>query len=1372
MKRQMLLDKADAVFLRFCGLAALWFAGAVMPACAGNALDFEHDDGQYASIPLTLPDTGTIELWFQPESFYDYNTLFDNSCDGNDWEMWIGESGMLYFRIESSKLSYDLTSISGTNEWVHLAATWEKESDSETVDAALWVNGVVRDSLEDGAWTDPGDTFYLCGGHSANTTGDGLMEDVRIWSDVRTASEISGKLYAELSGGEDGLMAYFPMNQSSGTTLVDASANSYDGTLVNMSDDNWFLTDFSWSNLVAYYPFNGSGKDASGNSNDAVVTGCSVDGWMTQGKSTNEYAALPYTLFDGVSNFTFSAFGRLADTDTLYRHILSCAGTNSANELLVCYDTGNERWHFYCGGTKYIVATNAAMSDLAWHHVAVSASNSIYRLWLDGEELGSFECANSVLTVSEGGVFLGQDQDVIGGGFDADQSWNGGLDNVRIYHRALNSEQISALSAETHISYPITFSTSGNGAVAADYYWSAANSATVYVPSNTTLSVEAVPDDGWLFMEWGGGLSGDYSTSNTSFLVTSSNAFTALFSDDADEDGLLNTNETALGSDPRDSDSDDDGLFDGDEVSSYQTDPTLADTDGDGISDGDEVNSYQTDPTLSDTDGDGISDGAEIDGGSNPFLSNEALMASYPFSGSGKDASGNGNDAVVTGCSVDGWMSQGKSTNEYAALPYTLFDGVSNFTFSAFGRLADTDTLYRHILSCAGTNSANELLVCYDTGNERWHLYRGGTKYIVATNAAMSDLAWHHVVLSASNSIYRLWIDGEQVGSVAGTAAALSVSEGGVFLGQDQDVIGGGFDADQSWHGGLDNVCIYQRALSSAEVAELAEETYNGNTYYVAGSAGDDSSDGLSWNTARKTIQAAVNLTVDHDWVMVSNGTYSSGYALSPVDDWKNRVCITNSITVKSVNGPDVTVIDGLDAMRGVYLGGNTVFSGFTVTKGSASAEYWERNDYENFGGGICFGGDGIVSNCIISGNSAYYGGGVSGYSGGEVVDCTLSGNSASSYGGGSYYGTLTGCSVAQNTGSYGGGGSYYSTLTDCAVTGNTATHNGGGGCSYSTLTDCTLTGNTAAKYGGGCVESTLTGCTISSNSSTFGGGSLYSTLTNCTLSGNMASSSGGGCHSCTLTDCILFGNESEDSCGGSGSSTLTGCTLTRNSAATYGGGSGWDTLNNCIVWGNAGGTGSNTYAVKFESYSTTSDPCFTDAANGDYTLRLGSPCIDAGDNDYVTTDTDLAGNDRIVDGSFDGIGTVDIGAYEYQPDQTDSDDDGITDGDEVANGIDPLVSNEGVDSDDDGFSDYEEYVADTSMTNAGDYFSIDIDGNTVCFDSAEGRVYTVQVCTNLVEGGWSTVTNLSGTGTEALLSDPDEDKPEAFYRVQVELSE
>jgi outer membrane protein assembly factor BamB len=61
---------------------------------------------------------------------------------------------------------------------------------------------------------------------------------------------------------------------------------------------------------------------------------------------------------------------------------------------------------------------------------------------------------------------------------------------------------------------------------------------------------------------------------------------------DSDGDGLIDSEEVALGTDPDDPDTDADGLSDGDEVHGtygYVTDPLLDDTDGDGVSDGDEI---------------------------------------------------------------------------------------------------------------------------------------------------------------------------------------------------------------------------------------------------------------------------------------------------------------------------------------------------------------------------------------------------------------------------------------------------------------------------------------------------------------------------------------------------------------------------------------------------------------------------------------------------------------------------------------------------------------------------------------------------------------------------------------------------------------
>lgn len=80
---------------------------------------------------------------------------------------------------------------------------------------------------------------------------------------------------------------------------------------------------------------------------------------------------------------------------------------------------------------------------------------------------------------------------------------------------------------------------------------------------------------------------------------------------DEDRDGLLNGDETKLGTDPRKADSDGDGLKDGDEVKRYKTDPLKRDSDGDGLNDGDEVTDLKTDPTKKDTDGDGATDGDE-----------------------------------------------------------------------------------------------------------------------------------------------------------------------------------------------------------------------------------------------------------------------------------------------------------------------------------------------------------------------------------------------------------------------------------------------------------------------------------------------------------------------------------------------------------------------------------------------------------------------------------------------------------------------------------------------------------------------------------------------------------------------------------------
>jgi len=81
---------------------------------------------------------------------------------------------------------------------------------------------------------------------------------------------------------------------------------------------------------------------------------------------------------------------------------------------------------------------------------------------------------------------------------------------------------------------------------------------------------------------------------------------------DPDGDGLTNAEELAAGTNPTKSDTDADGLSDGQEVKTTKSNPTKPDTDGDGLKDGEEVSTYHTDPLKADTDGDRLKDGEEL----------------------------------------------------------------------------------------------------------------------------------------------------------------------------------------------------------------------------------------------------------------------------------------------------------------------------------------------------------------------------------------------------------------------------------------------------------------------------------------------------------------------------------------------------------------------------------------------------------------------------------------------------------------------------------------------------------------------------------------------------------------------------------------
>ena len=94
---------------------------------------------------------------------------------------------------------------------------------------------------------------------------------------------------------------------------------------------------------------------------------------------------------------------------------------------------------------------------------------------------------------------------------------------------------------------------------------------------------------------------------------------------DSDGDGLKDSEEDAIGTDPFDPDTDGGGAEDGAEVDAGTNpldpadDVQILDSDSDGLSDADELNIYGTDPNNPDTDGGGIYDGVEVAAGTDPL---------------------------------------------------------------------------------------------------------------------------------------------------------------------------------------------------------------------------------------------------------------------------------------------------------------------------------------------------------------------------------------------------------------------------------------------------------------------------------------------------------------------------------------------------------------------------------------------------------------------------------------------------------------------------------------------------------------------------------------------------------------------------------
>lgn len=419
---------------------------------------------------------------------------------------------------------------------------------------------------------------------------------------------------------------------------------------------------------------------------------------------------------------------------------------------------------------------------------------------------------------------------------------------------------------------------------------------------------------------------------------------------------------------------------------------------------------------------------------------------------------------------------------------------------------------------------------------------------------------------------------------------------------------------------------------------------------------GSDLYDGVSWDTAKLTIQAGINTASANDEVWVKTGTYVEKITLKEgVKVYGGYSGVGSTRDIKTC----VTTIDG-------NAGGSVVTSPSGVTTATIIDGFTIRNGSATYGGGIfCSTSSPTIAHNTITENAAHCGGG---------IQCTSASPS------------ILNNTVSANTADDGGGICCFFSSSSPRISGNTLTANTGGAiqCSISspTITDNVIISNSARNDGGGggidCERSsaTITGNRIIGNSAQWYGGAINCsqsapTILNNVIAGNYCEQYGGGIacsnsSSPTISSNTIVAN-SAPYAGGiyctSSSPIISNNTITGNCAYQHGGiscESSSPAISNNIVAFNSSGVGRNggspalrnndVYGNAGQDYSGISagigdmsaDPLLASREYGNPHIQPTSPCRNSG----WASAPGLAALD--MDGQTrTGDGAIDIGADE-----------------------------------------------------------------------------------------------------------------------------
>lgn len=585
--------------------------------------------------------------------------------------------------------------------------------------------------------------------------------------------------------------------------------------------------------LLGYWPLDGDVLDAS----DTGAHGTFVPG---SGDPTERYA--PAQFGDGINlnDFAGGSFDQYISIDQVAEGTFDFTGESMTvslwastpflsidNQTIVAKGTGSS-WRLARDG-----ATSAAgffgglgssaksdplsqfIDDTLMHHlVGVVEAGVGVRLYLDGQLVGSVN-GDAQIGDSEDFLAIGANPGSSGDNF---RTWEGVIDDVAIWNRALSAGEVATLY------------NNGNGVSVGE----ALN------PADT--DEDGIPD----FYENTNGL--DPNVDDTA--------------GDLDGDGLSNLEEFQGGTSPQNADTDEDGLTDGAEVNEHSTDPVTADSDGDGLSDGEEVTGAlnpfleaalrdpfeagvdpagdPTNPNDEDSDDDGFDDQVEIEFNSNPNDPDSApsswqigLKGYWPLDKASYDAAGDDMFPDASGRGFPGQLAGTSTTPLWFGSPFypavVRLDGFDQRIEiqgepDEFANAGGNLTVSAWFVTPAWGKSWQAVVAKGEGNNWRVHRNGGSTNMAFAGGRgditggpAVADFRWHHVVAQTEfGAGTQLWVDGERVAQ--GGGSNLSANGQSMMIGGNPDTAGDNF---RTLFGAIAEVAVWDRILTPVEIKTI-----------------------------------------------------------------------------------------------------------------------------------------------------------------------------------------------------------------------------------------------------------------------------------------------------------------------------------------------------------------------------------------------------------------------------------------------------------------------------------------------------------------------------------------------------------------------